>query len=53
MGRFARSAVTELYTNPKLVRRIVRRHNFGRAGFEIDDENPAQRRKVGNIVYFI
>jgi hypothetical protein len=50
IGLFASNAPTELYTNPSPDRRIVRRQSFVSGGFEIDAENPVQRRNVGNMV---
>lgn len=50
IGRPASNAATELYTNPRPAKSIVRRHNRVNDGLEMLAENPAQRRKVGNIV---
>lgn len=50
MGRLARSAATELYTRPNPDRKTARRESFSSDGFEIEAENPAQNKNVGNIV---
>jgi len=51
IGREERRAEMELYTRPRLARRIVRRQSRGSGGDESDEERPAHNRKLGNIVY--
>jgi hypothetical protein len=50
IGLEDRRAHTELYNKPREESNIVRLRIFNSGGWESEEEKPAQRRKVGNIV---
>jgi hypothetical protein len=52
IDRPARNDEMKLLVNPRHVKRAVRRNVAGREGFEMEPDNPAEKRKVGNIVYY-